>query len=188
MSTDHEIPSFDSVNRQLQIEVFGAERMAQDQFADPELVNQLQRAISTLLLDEQTVGNQRVAGRELPRRYGPSLELYFLAEPQIRGVEIDELTNALMHSPYRIKNVVFGQIHKKRGRLAQVVGLEGPMQAVAKEDILIDLENKPWVVRTIVDTKTKEKQWAAKPATDVDIDQALETLAATAFEEELKAL
>lgn len=191
-----DFPTFDEVQRQLQIEVFGAERMAQDEGNEASLGStlELKRAVLQVMNDEHTTGFDTIAHRTLERRWQPPVEIWLTADPKELGIEQKETDHWLAHAPLRVKHLVFENVHAPQRKLAPILGIDAPLLYTASESIYFDEDNKAWVTRDLVyphksmrnalRDKEREALQTIKPASQVDINRAFELLIKAVHEDE----
>ena len=189
MSFEHGLPSFEDVQEQVQIEVFGAKRMQAGEVhvASQGETEQFKMALLTAMDKDTCVGTSRLAINLLERNYNPGTLLILWDTPPDPGG-----SHPASSARFRTDRLIYEEtfrspFFKKHFLLGRVLGII-PMVEI-KEDILIDLVDKPWVVKIITDSLSKEMKWAVKPATGDDMRKALEALAvAVGEDEELRSL
>jgi hypothetical protein len=194
--SQEDFPTFDEAQKQLQIEVFGAERMAQDEGNEASLEStlELKRAVLQVMNDEHTIGNDKIARRTLERRWQPPVEIWLTAGPEELGLEQRETDHWLAHAPLRIKHLVFENVHAPQRKLARIVGIDAPLLYTASESLYFDDDNKAWVTRSLVyphktmrdalRDKEREAEQAIKPASQADIDRAFDLLTKAVHEDD----
>jgi len=196
------LTTFEDSEKNLQIEVFGAERLTKDigQEADTTETLELKRAVLAMMDDvANTEGNDMVAYRILQRRWKPAVELHLFGSTEERGLDVRDTDHWLAQAPLRVKNLLFEHVDGPQGRLAQsrlarILGIGPPLLHTASESIYFDQDDKAWVVRSLVypyartrdalRSKEQDTAIAIKPASHADIDGAFELLTAAAREDE----
>jgi hypothetical protein len=188
------LASFEDAENQLQIEVFGAERIANDAKNEASELEtlELQRSILGLIPGEGAIGNNRLVHRSLQRRHLPPVGIYLVPESG-DGLDTTDADHFLAGAPLRVKNLLHEQVYAPQKRVVRLLGVDPPLLFTASEDLYFDKEDKAWVVRTLtyphkslrnaLKGSERETVWAVKPASRDDLEKATDLLVAAAHED-----